>query len=254
MGYRFRGTSLGEIDSPRCGRASCSVNLRGIGVLADAARFGGGVSNPAPPTILHRSGRRWALPSPSKAVPNGPSRFPLSPNPSERGGWVEIGLSAVFPVRRTGRSGKRGGCLGTERGADPWAPTLWKGPPRALPLTSSPIRVSGACFAYWGGASPPRTPPPLCHHFLPSGSVDGSITVLLPPVPVNRSLAPPCVPSELFPSPLVTSPLLPRLPRGFGGVLVSTRILGALWTSALRCVAGRVSTPVIAERNTKWLQ
>ena len=115
MGCRFGGTSLGEIDSPSWGEPPRVANLRGIGDLADAAGFGGGVSNPAPPTHHHRPARRWALPSPFEAVPTAFSRLPLLLPPLRGGGWVEIAPSPAFRVPRLVGSGNPGGSSGSER-------------------------------------------------------------------------------------------------------------------------------------------
>ena len=57
MGSRFRGPSLGEIDSPKSRGIPRMANCCGIGDPTDAAGLGGGISNPAPSPLLHRPER-----------------------------------------------------------------------------------------------------------------------------------------------------------------------------------------------------
>ena len=153
-----------------------------------------------------------AVPSRSQRAPRLPPHLPPFPRGGMGGDWP---LRRV-PVRRTGRSGKRGGSSGTVRGADLGAATSREAPPRALPLTSSPTPVSGACFAYRGGHAPPRTPPlasltiphliaPLMARLLPASasarrsSLDPSLDALRPLLAPPRCLvAPPPPPSRVW--------------------------------------------------------
>ena len=178
--------------------------------------MGDGVSNPAPSTHHHRPARRWALPSPFEAVPTAFSRLPLPLPPLRGGGWAEIAPSPAFLVPRSARSGNLGGSPRDAAGPDPAFPMDGRPSPRALPLTQSSTRLSGACFLRRGGQAPPRTPPSSPHH-----------------TSLHTAADPPIAPRFRLHTPILSRPLLacsppsfhrssvphrstPRLPRGFG--------------------------------------
>ena len=121
--------------------------------------FGGGVSNPTPPTLLDRPGWRLLLPSWSSAVHNFPPGLP-PPSPPLRGvGWGEIVPCLAFrvpPVRGIRKT--RGGSPRHGAGADPAVSIEGRASPHSLQISSSPTRVSGVRFAHRGGQAPPRTP------------------------------------------------------------------------------------------------
>ena len=107
--------------------------------------MGGGVTNPAPPDLLHRldsNGRLHRRPLPS------PMASPASLDPSphfERREWGRSRPPPRFPSCGWVRSGKRGGSPGIEGGPIPWL--RWSGgPPLGPPLLPpypSPLREGG---------------------------------------------------------------------------------------------------------------
>ena len=118
--------------------------------------------------------------------------------------------------------GNVGGRPSTEAGPMPRIQSLGGPPHVPSPSLQSPTCMSGACFAYrvegkphlTHGTPPPRPPSPF---LTLSALLMARLDFPFPPPLVDPPSVPLLMPSALFPSLLVASPLLPCLPRGFGG-------------------------------------
>ena len=131
---------------------------------------------------------------------------------------------------------------------------LAEGPPSGPPTHVKPHSLEWGLFRPLGGASPPPEPPlvsPTIPHPLAPPMLQ-----LLRASPSDRLSCLGTRPLVLrsFPPLLLPSPLLPRLPHGFGGGVAAPSHPGRFVDQRITLVSGIVATSVIAEHDTKWLQ